>query len=62
LAGLPSVALKCLEVAKFLAFDSFTIIWNISDLRNRAERAFTVVQAELLALDVLYKDETGEES
>jgi hypothetical protein len=62
LAGLPFIALKCLEVAKFLAFDSFTIIWHDGDLRYRAERAFAIVQAELMALDVLYKVEIDKES
>lgn len=62
LAGLPSVALNCLEIAKFLAFDSFTIIWHDGDLRNRAERAFAVVQAELKVIETLYEAGTDEES
>ena len=51
LAVLPSVALNCLEVAKFLAFDSFTVIWHDVDLRNRAELSFAFVRTELIALE-----------
>jgi hypothetical protein len=60
LAGLPLVALKCIEVAKFLAFDSFTIIWHDDNLRVRAERAFEFLQAELEVLDSLYNNESNE--
>ena len=58
LAGLPTLVLKCVDVARFLAFDTSTIIWHDSDLRLRAERAFGVVQAELHALELLYNKES----
>lgn len=60
LIGLPLVAMKCIEVAIFLAFDSLAIIWHDNDMRIRAERAFTVLQAELQVLDLLYKNESNE--
>lgn len=62
LAGLPSVALNCLDVAKFLAFDSFTIIWHDGELRTRAEQSFDVVQAELKVIEALYEAKAHEES
>lgn len=54
LIGLPSVVLKCIEVANFLAFHSFNTIWHDCELRSRAERAFKFLFAELQALEFIY--------
>jgi len=62
LAGLPSVALNCLEVAKSLAFDSLTIIWHDGDLRTRAERSFAIVQDGLKVIEALYEAKADEVS
>jgi hypothetical protein len=62
LIGLPSVILKCIEVAKFLAFDSFNTIWHDGELRDRAERAFTFLIAELKTIETIYASLNIEES
>jgi len=60
LIELPSVVLRCVEVAKFLAFDSFNTIWHDGELRSRAESAFTFLISELksgnhFSKDILFK-------
>lgn len=54
LAGLPAICLDCLEVARFLAWESGTILWHDEALSRWAQAAMTILCAELKALDGLY--------
>ena len=40
LGGLPAIALDCLEIAEFLAWESGNVLWHKPDLRDRLDIAF----------------------
>jgi hypothetical protein len=54
LAGLPKVCLDALDVAHFLGWESMTIIWHDSALRERAGLASTRLRESLNTLSKVY--------
>jgi hypothetical protein len=50
LAGLPQMAIDCLKVAEFLAWESHNIFWKEDELCERLKRAFEVAHTALLPL------------
>jgi hypothetical protein len=57
-AGLPAICLDCLDLVRFLAWESGTILWHDEALSRRARMALTVLHAELTALDGIYNAES----
>lgn len=50
LAGLPAIAVDCLEIAEFLAWESGNVFWHKPDLRDRLDSAFKSAHKSLCAL------------
>ena len=50
LSGLPDVCLRSLEVARFLAFESNTILWHNAETAESVQSGFTQLEGELRRL------------
>ena len=50
LGGLPDIALDCVKIAEFLAWESGNVFWHKPDLRERLESAFKSAHKSLCAL------------
>jgi hypothetical protein len=50
LIGLPAMALDCLSVAEFLAWESHNVTWKEDDLCERMERACQSARAHMAAI------------
>ena len=57
--GLPAMALDCLEIAEFLAWESGNIIWYEHDLKKRLKIAFTSARKSLFAVEKEYNGGTS---
>lgn len=56
---LPAMALYCLEIAEFLAWESGNIIWYEHDLKKRLKIAFTSARKSLSAVEKEYNGGTS---
>ena len=50
LGGLPEIALDCLEIAEFLAWESGNVLWHEASLRDGLESAFKSAHRSLCTL------------
>lgn len=50
LGGLPDIALDCLEIAEFLAWESGNVLWHKPDMCDRLETAFKSAHKSLCTL------------